>query len=83
MNSISPYLCSNAQHKVTVTILGRQFTISFYQILEALGQAITDAAFVLTLEHNSTLSTDKTSREVCIIPAVNTSAELDPLISVS
>ena len=46
MDIISSYLvCSNTQHKVTVTRLGRQFTISFYQILEALGQAITDAAF--------------------------------------
>ena len=67
MDIISSYLvCSNTQHKVTVSRLGRHFTISFYQILEALGQAITDAAFVLTLEHNSTLSTDKTSRK-CVL----------------
>ena len=46
LDIISSYLvCSNAQHKVTATILGRQFTIYFYQMLEAHGQAITDAAF--------------------------------------
>ena len=40
--SLNTYLlCNNTQQ--VVTILGRQFTI--YQILEALGQAITDAAF--------------------------------------
>ena len=35
-------------------------------MLEALGQAmtITDAAFVLVLEHNTTLNTDKTSGHV-------------------
>ena len=64
LDIISSYLlCSNTQHKVTVTLLGRQFTVYFYQILEALRQAITDAAFVLALQHNSTLSTDKTSRK--------------------
>ena len=67
LDIISSYLLSsNTQHKVPVTLLGRQFTIYFYQILEALGQAITDAAFVLALQHNSTLSTDKTSRK-CIL----------------
>ena len=67
LDIISSYLLSsNTQHKVTVTLLGRQFTIYFYQILEALGQAITDAAFVLALQHNSTLSTDKTSRK-CVL----------------
>ena len=68
-NCISSYLvCSNSQHKVTVTILGRQFTILLCQMLEALGQAmtITDAAFVLVLEPNTTLSTDKTSR-MCVL----------------
>ena len=67
--NISSYLvCSNSQHKVTVTILGRQFTILLCQMLEALGQAmtITAAAFVLVLEHNTTLSTDKTSR-MCVL----------------
>ena len=51
---------------MTVTLLGRQFTVYFYQILEALRQAITDAAFVLALQHNSTLSTDKTSGK-CVL----------------
>ena len=46
LDIISSYLlCSNTQHEVTVTHFGRQYTIYFYQILEALGQAITDAAF--------------------------------------
>ena len=67
LDIISSYLlCSNTQHKVTVTLPDRQFTIYFYQILEAFGQAITDAAFVLALQHNSTLSTDKTLRK-CVL----------------
>ena len=69
LSSISSYLVSsNPQHKVTITILGRQFTILLCQILEALGQAltITDAAFVLVLEHNTTPNTDKTSR-MCVL----------------
>ena len=48
LSSISSYLvCSKPQHKVTSTILCRQFTILLYQMLEALGLAltITDAAF--------------------------------------
>ena len=68
-NTISSYLvCSNSQHKVTILVLGRQFTILLCQMLEALGQAmtITDAAFVLVLEHNTTLNTDKTSR-MCVL----------------
>ena len=69
LNSISPYLvCSNSQHKVTIAVLGRQSTIPLCQMLEALGQAmtITDVAFVLVLEHNTTLNTDKTSR-MCVL----------------
>ena len=65
LSSISSYLVSiNSQHKVTIIVLGRQFTILLCQMLEALGQArtITDVAFVLVLEHNTTLNTDKTSR---------------------
>ena len=38
-------LCSNTQHKVRVTCLDRQYTLYFYHILEALEQAMTDAAF--------------------------------------
>ena len=46
LDIISSYLLySNAQHEVTITHLGRQYTIYFYQRMEALGQAITDAAF--------------------------------------
>ena len=46
-NSISSYLVCSSQHKVTSTILGRQFSILLCQMLEALGQAltITDAVF--------------------------------------
>ena len=69
LNSISSYLVSsNPQHKVTIIVLGRQFTILLCQMLEALGQAMTiiDAAFVLVLEHNTTLNTDKTSR-MCVL----------------
>ena len=69
LSSISSYLVSsNPQHKVTIIVLGRQFTILLCQMLEALGQAmtITDAAFVLGLEHNTTLNTDKTSR-MCVL----------------
>ena len=69
LSSISSYLVSsNPQHKVTIIVLGRQFTILLCQMLEALGQAmtITDAAFVLVLEHNTTLNTDKTSR-TCVL----------------
>ena len=54
---ISSYLVSsNSQHKVTITILGRQFTILLYQNLEVLGQAITDAALCfgswITIPHS-------------------------------
>ena len=41
LSSISSYLVSsNPQHKVTIIVLGRQFTILLCQMLEALGQAI-------------------------------------------
>ena len=43
---------------------------------------ITAVAFVLVPQHNTTLRAIKTSR-MFIIPAVNTSAELDPTISVT
>ena len=84
LNSISSYLVSiNPQHKVTILVLGRQFTILLCQMLEALGQAmtITDAAFVLVLEHNTTLNTDKTSR-TCILFLQSTSQQNWILLSV-
>ena len=61
-------VCSNSKHKVTSTSLWRQFPILLYQILEAIGQAmtITAVAFVLVPQHNTTLSADKTSR-MCIL----------------
>ena len=51
LNVTSSYLsCSNTQHKVTVTILGRKFTLYYYQMLEALGQAVIEKQpFVFTL----------------------------------
>ena len=69
LSSISSYLVSsNPQHKVTIIVLCRQFTILLCQMLEALGQAltITDAAFCFGSGAQYTLNTDKTSR-MCVL----------------
>ena len=60
----SSYLVSsNSQHKVTITILGRQFTILLYQKSGGpeTGNHRCSPLFWF-LDHNTTLSTDKTSR---------------------
>ena len=61
--SYLPYL--DSQHGMPLSCLGRQFTTVYYQGLEALNQAVT-LCCVLTLQHNSTLSTDKPSR-MCVL----------------
>ena len=52
---------------MSLSHLDRQFTMVYYQIQEALGQAMRQLLYyVLTLQHNSTLSTDKLSR-MCVL----------------
>ena len=53
-------ITTECQTKPCSPILGRQITIVYYQNLEAIGQAITDAAFyILTLQSQQLTSTDK------------------------
>ena len=64
---ISSYLASStSQYKVTITILGRQFTILLYQKSGGPGTGNHRCSPLFWfLDHNTPLSTDKTSR-MCI-----------------
>ena len=66
LDIISTYLvCSKAQHEVTITRLGNILYLSI-KYWRHLGRQSQIQPFVLTLQHNSTLSTDKTSRK-CVL----------------
>ena len=62
-NLLPPYL--DSQHRMPLSCLGRHFTTVYYQVLEALSQAVT-LYCVLTQQPNNTLSTDKPSR-TCVL----------------
>ena len=66
--SINSYLVSsNPQYKVTITLLGRQFTILLYQKSGGPGTGNHRCSPLFWfLDHNTTLCTDKTSR-MCVL----------------